>query len=157
MEIRVLPTGSNYLNNVSIRIKETTATSLTAGAYADMTGATQVFYAASFVPATATGWRVIDINDYIWTGTNNLIVDVLWGDNGYYVSPYYQTYKTDAVSANRMIIGYADAETPPNYDGISTYYDNMRWYWDPLNPPGDIEGYVFNYDGLGISGANNSR
>ena len=31
-----------------------------------------------------------------------------------------------------MIIGYADSETPPNYDGITTYYDNMRWYCDLL-------------------------
>jgi len=149
----ILPTGTNYLNNVTISIKETTATSLTAGAYADMTGATQVFYAASFVPATALGWRMIDITDYVWNGTNNIIIEVVWGDNGYYVSPYYETYKTDAVSANRMIIGYADAVTPPNYSGISTYYDNLRIYASPLNPPGNIEGYVFNYDGLTISGA----
>ena len=148
----VLPNTTNYLNNVTIKIKETAATALTSGAYVDMSDATQVFYAATFVPATATGWRVIDINDYIWTGSSNIIVDVLWGDNGYYVSPYFQTYKTNS-AVNRQIVGYADAETPPNYDGITTYYDNMRWYWDPLSPPGNLEGYVFNYDGLSIAGA----
>ncbi len=149
----VLPTSTNYLNNVTIKLKETTATALTSGAYADMTGATQVFYAANLVPATTTGWATIDIDDYVWTGTNNVIIEVLWGDNGYYVSPYYQTYKTNG-SVTRMIIGYADAVTPPNYSGASTYYDNIRFYTSPLNPPGDIEGYVFNYDGLAISGAN---
>jgi len=106
----VIPTGSNYLNNVSIRLKETTATSLTSGAYVDMTGATQVFYASYFVPATSTGWSVIDITDYIWTGSSNIIVDVLWGDNGYYVSPYFQTYKTNS-AVNRQIVGYADSNT----------------------------------------------
>ena len=50
-----------------------------------MTGATQVFYSANLVPATTTGWETFDITDYIWTGSNNLIVQVLWGDNGYYV------------------------------------------------------------------------
>ncbi|MBP6871328.1 MAG: carboxypeptidase regulatory-like domain-containing protein [Bacteroidales bacterium] len=149
---RVSSGTNNHLNNVTIRIKETTLTSLPSGAYIDMTGATQVFYASSFTPTTTTGWKVIDITDYIWTGTNNIIIDVLWGDNGYWNSTYYRTYKTNA-GYNRTIIGYADSETPPNYDGVSTYYDNMRFYWIPLIPPGNIEGYVFNYDGLSISGA----
>ena len=112
----VIPTSTNYLNNVTIKIKETTATSLTSGAYADMTGATQVFYSANLVPATTTGWKTFDITDYVWTGSNNLIVEVVWGDNGYYVSPYFQTYKTTG-SVTRMIIGYADGVTPPNYSG----------------------------------------
>ncbi len=144
---------NNFLHNVTIKIKETTASSLNAGSYADMTGATQVFYAASLVPATSTGWNLIDITDYTWTGTNNLIIEVVWGDNGYHISPFYQTFKTDAFSVTRMLIGYADAVTPPEYSGASTYYDNMRWYWSPLNPPGNIQGYVFNYDGLSIAGA----
>jgi hypothetical protein len=148
-----IPTGTNYLNNVAIKIKETAVTSLTSGAFADMTDAIQVFYAASLVPATSTGWKYFDITDYIWTGTDNLIIEVVWGDNGYYTSPYYHTYKTDAVSATRMLIGYADSQTPPNYSAASTCYDNMRFYWAPLTLPGNIEGFVFNYDGLSISGA----
>jgi len=148
-----IPPGANYLSNVTIKIKETEDTSLTGGAYADLTGATQVFYAASLVPATSTGWKIFDITDYIWTGTNNLIIEVVWGDNGYYTSPYFRTYKTNAVFATRMLIGYADSQTPPDYSGASTCYDNMRFYWSPLTLPGNIEGYVFNYDGLSISGA----
>jgi hypothetical protein len=144
---------NNFLNNVTIKIKETTASSLNSGAYADMTGATQVFYAASLVPATSTGWKSFDIIDYTWNGTNNLIIEVGWGDNGYHTSPFYQTYKTDDVSITRMLIGYADAVTPPEYCGASSYYDNMRWYWSFLNPPGNIQGFVFDYDGLSISGA----
>jgi len=148
----VMSGSPNYLLNVSIKIKETTATSLTAGAFVDMTGATQVFYAASYVPATSTGWTVIDISDYIWTGANNLIIEVSDGDNTYYTYPYYETYKTTG-SVTRTLMGYSDTQTPAPYSGATNDYDNMRWYWVPLNPPGNIEGYVFNYDGLSISGA----
>ena len=149
---RIAASPNNYLNNVTIRIKETTATSLASGSYADMTGATQVFYASSLVPTTATGWKIFDITDYIWLGTNNLIIEVVWGDNGYYTSTYFRTYKTLG-TVNRQIVGYSDTTTPPNYSGISLYYDNVRFYWEPLVPPGDIQGYVFNYDGLSIAGA----
>jgi len=50
-----IPTGNRTLYNVTIKIKETSATALTAGAYEDMSSATQVFYAASIVPSNSTG------------------------------------------------------------------------------------------------------
>jgi hypothetical protein len=117
-----------------------------------MSAATQVFYTSSLVPATATGWASFDIDDYAWYGVDNLIIDILWGDNGYYNSTYYRTLKTDG-GVTRTLLGYADSETPPNYDAATTYFDNIRMYYDILTAPGDIEGYVFNYDGLTISGA----
>jgi hypothetical protein len=143
----------DYLNNVTIRIKETAEASLTAGAYADMTDALQVFYAPVLVPATSTGWSSIEITDYEWSGDNNLIIEVCWGDNGYHISPFYQTFKTDGFSATRMLIGYSDAVTPPAYCAASTFYDNLRLYWAPLNPPSCIRGFVFDYDGISLPGA----
>jgi hypothetical protein len=148
-----IPEGSAYLNNVSINIKETAAVSFNPGSFADMAGATQVFYSSSLIPAVSAGWQVFDISDYTWTGTGNLIIEVIWGDNGYHVNPYFQTYKTDAVTSVRMLNGYSDATTPPEYCGSGTFYDNMRFYWSPLPLTGCIEGYVFNYDGISISGA----
>ena len=117
----VASSPNNYLLNVTIKIKETTAASLTAGSYADMTGATQVFYAASLVPATATGWKIFDINDYIWTGANNIIVEVVDGDNSYYTSPYFETYKTAGL-VTRTLMGYSDTQTPPPYSGATVDY-----------------------------------
>jgi hypothetical protein len=52
-----------------------------------------------------------------------------------------------------MLIGYSDAVTPPAYCAASSFYDNLRLYWTPWNPPAYIEGFVFDYDGLSISGA----
>ncbi|MFO8128445.1 MAG: carboxypeptidase-like regulatory domain-containing protein, partial [Bacteroidales bacterium] len=142
----------NWLINVHITIKETSISSFTSGAYFDMTGGTEVYYSSYMIPATTTGWRVFDIDDFTYSGTQNLVIDILDGDNGYYEYPYYRTYKSYG-SGYRTLIGYADYETPPNYDGASYYYDNMRFYYKPALDPGDIEGYVFNGDGLTIAGA----
>ncbi|PKP30126.1 MAG: hypothetical protein CVT99_14715, partial [Bacteroidetes bacterium HGW-Bacteroidetes-16] len=150
---RIAPAGSNSLSNVQIRIMETTDNVLTAGAFYSTAGATLVWSSGTYVPATATGWaNMIDINDYVYTGVNNLIIDILWGDNGYYTGTYFRTYRTVG-AGNRMLLGYADSETPPNYDGASSNFSNIRFYGDPLMAPGDIQGNVTNSGGLAISGA----
>jgi len=150
---RIASAPNNVLSNLEIRILETTDNSLAAGAFYDLSSATLVYSSGSFTPATATGWAsVIDIADYTYTGVNNLIVDIVWGDNGYYTSTYFRNHRTDG-GVTRMLVGYADSETPPNYDGASNFYSNIRFYWDPLTAPGDIEGHVFNGNGLSIAGA----
>ena len=62
-EFERLASPDNWLLNVQINIVETSVTELTAGGYFDMTGATQVYSNAYFIPATALGWNKIDITD----------------------------------------------------------------------------------------------
>lgn len=124
----------NYVLNVVIKIQTTTDNALTTGAYYDMTGATTVWTSATYVPATAVGWAdMVDITDYVYDGTSNLIIDILWGDNGVYASPYYRHMRTDG-GVTRLLIGYADSETPPNYDGASNYYANIRFHYTGATP-----------------------
>ncbi len=150
---RVAAAPNNALTNVQIRIMETTDNALTAGAFYSTAGATLVYSNSSFIPATATGWaNTIDITDYVYSGVNNLIIDVLWGDNGYWTGTYYRTYRTDAAST-RVLVGYADSQTPPNYSGSSSYFSNIRFIGDALTDPGDIEGHVYNSGGLSVGGA----
>ena len=117
-----------------------------------MSGATEVACFGTYIPASSTGWNMMDITDYDFNGSQNLVVEVLWGDNGYWTSTYYRTYKT-AASSTRMLYGYADSETPPNYDGAASYINDMRFYFYPLTAPAQIEGYVMNGGGLSIAGA----
>ena len=136
---RIAAAPQNYLLNVEIRIWETTDAVLTTGAYYDASGATLVYSNANFVPATATGWaNIIDIDDFVYDGVSNLIVEVLFGDNGYYNGTYFRTYRTDAL-ATRMLLGYADSETPPNYDGASSYRSDIRFYYEDLPTVPGIE------------------
>ena len=144
--------GTAALQNVEVRILETSDASLTDGAFYDVTGSTLVFSSASYTPATVLGWNVLDIDDYVYTGTNNLIIDIVWGDNGSYEGTYYRTFKESA-PATRSLIGYADSETPPGYDNSSTEYDNLMVYWEPLTAPGTIQGFVTTTDGTAIQGA----
>ncbi|MDO9577993.1 MAG: hypothetical protein Q7J16_08915, partial [Candidatus Cloacimonadales bacterium] len=132
---RIAAAPDNWLANVVIMIQPTSVTAFTPGAYYDMTGATTVWSNANYVPATAVGWNdPIDIADFAYNGTDNLIIDILWGDNGYYESPYYRTYRTDS-GVDRVLYGYADSETPPNYDGSSSWFSNMRFYYEAGGPP----------------------
>ncbi len=148
-----ISTSPNTVIDAEIRIFETTDNALTAGGYYDNSSATLVWSSASYVPATATGWaNVIDITDYVYQGTNNLIIDIVTGPSNPFSSTYFRHHQTDG-GVNRLLIGYADGQTPPTYDGVSTYFPNIRFYWDPLTAPGDMEGYVMNGDGLTISGA----
>ena len=145
--------SGNPLYNVSVKILETSMTSLPTGDFINMNGATQVFYnAGPYIPATTTGWNYLDITDYNYLGTENLIIDVLWGDNGYYTSPYYRNYHSNG-SGTRTLLGYADSETPPNYDNSSNQYADLRVYFSPMTAPAEIEGYVMNGGGLSIAGA----
>ena len=124
-------TPDNWWLNLSIKLLEVTDAELASGSYHDMTGATEVFSSANLTGPLATGWFVFDIADFEYSGDKNLIIDVVFGDNNYYESPYFRTFKTDG-AVTRSLIGYADSETPPNYDGASTYYDNLRVYYSPI-------------------------
>ncbi|MDD2965118.1 MAG: T9SS type A sorting domain-containing protein [Bacteroidales bacterium] len=125
-----IATANNALTNFTVNFKTTSLTNLVAGAYTDMTGSVNVFSAPSFIPATATGWNEIDITDFAYDGTSNLIIEIVWGDLGGYTSTYYRNYKTAAGATDvRTLYGYADSETPPAYDASSNAYSNLRiWY-----------------------------
>lgn len=122
---QVASAPNNYFIDLSIRILEVDETSFTSGAYRDMTGATEVFSSANHTGPLATGWYTVDVNDFTYSGTKSLIIDVLWGDNGYWASPYARTLKTTRAGTSALY-GYADSETPPNYDASSSYNENLR-------------------------------
>jgi type IX secretion system substrate protein/carboxypeptidase family protein len=141
-------TPDNWLEDVEIRIFETSHNELISGEFYDTIGSTLVWSSANYIPATATGWAdVIDINDYSYSTINNLIIDIVWGDNGYNVPVFHRTHRTDA-SATRVLIGNSDSYYSLDYDYSSNWYSNIRFYWDPIIPFGAIEGIVV--DGAGI-------
>ncbi|PLX22841.1 MAG: hypothetical protein C0599_05515, partial [Salinivirgaceae bacterium] len=74
------------VQNLSIKFIETTATEL-GTAYEDMTNATEVFSSATYTMPTETGWHTFDITDYVFNASSNLLVEIVWGDNGAWSSP----------------------------------------------------------------------
>ncbi|MCF8397826.1 MAG: choice-of-anchor J domain-containing protein [Bacteroidales bacterium] len=142
----------NYLLNVTIKILETYDNFLNSGEFYDMSGATEVFSSDSLVPAASTGWNTIDIDDYTYYNTKNLVIEIAHGDNGYYEFPYYRTYKSEG-SYTRMLLGFSNDYTPAPYSHASDHFDNLRIGYQDLPDPGSIEGYTFNGDGLVVTSA----
>ena len=127
--IEQVATTQRDLVNFTINFLHTDDTEFTPGSYHDMTGATQVFFSNPYTLATSTGWTDIDITDFAYNGTQNLIVEVIWGDQGDYAWTYYRNYKTSSSGTCRMLYGYADSETPPSYIGSAEYFSNMRFHY----------------------------
>ena len=141
---RIAYSPNNYLLNVTMKIKETNLTVMPSS-FVDMSDATTVFSSPNFVPSTNTGWAApVDIADFPWDGTKNIIIEVIWGDNGYYTYPDFRTKKDYKGYPNyRQCVGYSDYVTPPNYSGRSYYADNLRVYYIDFAPPGTVEGTVY--------------
>lgn len=131
--IEQVATTQRDLVNFTINFLHTDDTAFTPGSYHDMTGATQVFFSNPYTLATSTGWTDIDITDFAYNGTQNLIVEVIWGDQGGYTSTYYRNYKTSSSGTCRMLYGYSDSQTPPSYDGSAEYFSNMRFHYSTLH------------------------
>ena len=115
------------INDFKILFIETDITEL-GSSFEDMSSATQVFYqAGAYAMPTETGWHNIDIEDFTYSGASNLLIQIIWGDNGQLSSPEY-TLNCTSTSYTSVAFGYADSETPPNYDGNSQNLPNIIFY-----------------------------
>jgi len=148
---RVAPAGEDFWNNLSIKVMEVSDAELTTGDYYDVSGATEVFSSSSMTGPSETGWFDFDVDDFTYSGTQNLLIDINWGDNGYYDANYFRTLKTEMGSV-RTLVGYADSETPPNYDGDATTVDNLRitHYVEPTEPIFAITPETYTFGEVGI-------
>jgi hypothetical protein len=143
------------LSNLQIKFKTTTSTSL-GSAYFDMTGATTVLNSSSFTMPNVTGWFNFDINDFIFDCTQNLVIEIVWGDNGNY-GAYQDEYKvySSSTSFTSVVYGYADSETPPNYDGNSTSRPNTTFFIEG-EPVGDSYSVSFSVKNANSQPINNA-
>jgi len=115
-------------DNFSIKMKHTSTTSFSA-AYEDITGATEVFSDADYNIPGATGWHEWDITDFEYNGTDNLIIEITWGDNAEFTFTEYAVYATDYSGGGNNLVtyGYDDDETPPDIDGQSDIRPNIEF------------------------------
>jgi|GEM_PF-822921 len=122
-------TSKRHLRNFSIKIKQVAVNTL-GTAYADMTTATTVYSNANYT-MTELGWNMLDITDFLYDGTSNLIVEVVWGPNtvNSLTGDRYRVYQTDYTAGSDVLVvyGYDDTQVPPNYDGNSKIRPNIRF------------------------------
>lgn len=123
-----LGTTITALTNLTIKFKKTTLAQF-GSAFTDMTGATTVFTATSYPMPAANGWCIFNISDYNFIGPDtNLIVEIVWGDNGAWSNTYYKVNCTDA-GATRVVYGYSDTQSPPAYNGNSVNRPNIKLFF----------------------------
>lgn len=98
------------------------------GEYLDNTEATQVFFAESYTMPAETGWLNFEIDEFVYNEGENLFVEVVWGDNGFYCSSgdSYKVFSTETME-ELVAYGYADSETPPNYDDSQSLRPNAKF------------------------------
>ncbi|MFI0425319.1 MAG: hypothetical protein ACH34V_00035 [Flavobacterium sp.] len=90
-------------NNLTIRMKHTTATTLNAF----QSGTTQVYTTASFVPST-TGWVTFTLNTpFVWNGTDNLLVEIVHNAENFGNGTGTRTYCT-TTAVNKTFYGAKD-------------------------------------------------
>ena len=120
--------GYRTFDNITIKLMHTSTSSF-GTAYENTTGATTVFSNASYAMPDATGWLTFDITDWPYNGTDNLLVEVSWGDNGEYTASRYYHNHTDYSSGGEYLVtyGYWDSPSTSGYDGRTDVRPNVQF------------------------------
>jgi len=127
---QVAPVGYRSLVDFTVNLMHTSTTSFST-AFENTASATEVFSSASYSMPTSTGYFEIDIADFAYNGTDNLIVEIIWGENAGYASTGTQYFHnhTDYSSGVDYLVtyGYADNTSSPTYDGRSDIRPNIQF------------------------------
>jgi hypothetical protein len=124
----VATAGYRTFDNMTIKLMHTSTSSF-GTAYENTSSATTVFSSASYAMPDATGWLTFDITDWAYNGTDNLLIEISWGDNGTYVWDSYFHNHTDYSSGGEYLVtyGYWDSPSTSGYDGRTDVRPNIQF------------------------------
>lgn len=126
-------TQQNRFPNFRIRIMPTGLNELPSG-FVNMSEATEVFYAAQYQMPARTGWHFWDLSDFVYSGSGNLIIEVLWGMLPDWTSPHFRV--ASSPMQKRMVsYGYSDLVAVPSYNGSSDIRPNLVLGFRQPEPP----------------------
>lgn len=122
------------LTDLQINVLETSLTSL-GSSYVDMSSAVNILTEASYSMPQTNGWYSFDVTDFTFDASQNLIIEIIWGDNGNYgANNDYYTLNSSSTSFTSVVYGYHDTETPPNYDGNTDVRPNITFFVEGEEP-----------------------
>lgn len=105
------------LKNFAIKIKELEQDTLYN--FIDMSNAEDVLTTNSYKLSGKTGWeKFVFTKPFSFSGTKNILVQILWGDNGEYTKQNTKVY-TSTTGSQTVAYGYNDNQTPPNFKTTS--------------------------------------
>ncbi|MDR4988252.1 MAG: C25 family cysteine peptidase [Bacteroidales bacterium] len=122
-EIIQASSSHNELPNFVVRMMHTSASTLSN--FLNTAGAPLVYASNPHVMPMATGWHTIELDDYfVYNGSDNLMVEIVWGSLPNWTSNYYRVASTQ-VSGNRVAYGFNDWNDIPPYNGSSNIRPNL--------------------------------
>lgn len=111
------------LSNFTISMRHTTVGALTSTL---LTGMTEVYYNASYVPSSSTGFANNKINfntPFIWDGTSNVVIQTCFANTGYQDNAVFNQTTTSFVST---AVYRADLTTVCSSPGSATFTYSQR-------------------------------
>jgi|GEM_PF-3261666 len=152
------PTDHRDLVNFTVKLKETDDTNwYDLNHYVDMTGAATVFFQNPYTMPGATDWFTISFTTpFSYNNANNLIVEIVWGDNDGYTGTRYKLAGTTLASENeRVLYGRSDSDTPPNFYNESDDLPNIKFNFQAAG--GDKNFYNLTVSTAGSPGTTTSQ
>lgn len=112
------------LENFSIKIKEVSQNVLSN--FIDMSNALEVFFDSTYILSGKIGWETFILDKpFIYSGTKNIVIQLLWGDNkGRYAENKTKVH-TSQTKLHTVAYGFDDNETPPPFNNISKWRPNL--------------------------------
>ena len=126
----VSPESYRDFVNFTVRLNHTSESNWKdKGNYADMTDAVTVLSQDVYTLPSETGWFTINFDTpFAYNNTNNLIVEIVWGQNPAYTFTEYEVLTTDyPYNVDRVLYGYSDSETPPNFKYEEDKLPNIKF------------------------------
>ena len=140
--------------NLKIKLLETELSYLGAG-YVNTDSATLVLNAASYTMPGTAGWHVFDIEDFRYTATGNLLVEISFGLNSTWENDAYEV-ACSSTPFTSVVYGYDDDNPMPGYDDNSSLRPNIYLQFGLSDFPNhSVSGLIFSNDlPVAIPGAN---
>ncbi|MEI7594304.1 MAG: T9SS type A sorting domain-containing protein [Bacteroidota bacterium] len=117
-------TGNRDFKNFTIKLLHTSSSSFGA-AFISTAAATTVFTSSSYAMPTSTGYLSFDITDFYYNGSDNLLVEIVWGANTAVATP--NNYQVNCTATASATVAYGNTGTPPVYAGNSTSRPNIKF------------------------------
>jgi hypothetical protein len=116
----------NNFPNFQIRIKEVPNQTMP-GSFINTSDNDIVFQAENYQMPAENGWFTIELQQpFVYTGENNLLVEVRFGILSGWTNNYYIVACSDFPAGSNMVaFGYSDNANPPNFNGATTRRPNL--------------------------------
>lgn len=122
--------ADNYRNfpNFKILFKHVEISQMPSS-YIDMSDAVVVFSADTYSMPSETGWHIWDIDNFTYNGTDNLAVEIVWGQLNDWTSTHYKV-RSSTLTNPMVCYGYSDNDVVPDYTGNSSTRPNIFFSFD---------------------------